>query len=106
MTLEWEGADIDRQHAQAAIEERARLLERQVGESLFIANEFSEISVQRVETRNGTRLLIDSPKSGQWIALDPLELEALTWQTVKTFSEMLGNPDSPLFPDDVRETRE
>ena len=52
-----------------------------------------------METRNGTRLLIDSPKTGQWIALDPLELESLTWQTVRTFSEMIGTPDAPLFPD-------
>ena len=36
--------------------------------------------MSRVETRNGARLLIESPRSGQWIALCPLELEALTWQ--------------------------
>jgi hypothetical protein len=77
VTLEWEGADVDRAAAIAAAEERARL----------------------VETRNGTRLLIDSPKSGQWIALDPLELEALTWQTVQTFSAMIGSPYAPMFPD-------
>ncbi|MCC4266941.1 MULTISPECIES: hypothetical protein [Microbacterium] len=99
MTIEWEGADLDRAAASAAAEERARLLERRVGEPLQIANEFSEITVSRVETRNGTRLLIDSSKTGQWIALDPLELEALTWQTVRTFSEMIGTPDAPLFPD-------
>nr|WP_274636436.1 hypothetical protein [Microbacterium bovistercoris] len=104
MTLEWEGADQDRQAALTAAEERARLLERQVGESLFIANEFSEVTVRRVETRNGTRLLIDSPKSGQWIALDPLELEALTWQTVQTFSAMIGTPDAPMFPDTPNST--
>lgn len=99
MTLEWEGADIDRDAAIAAAAERARLLARQVGESLEVANEFSQVTVTRVETRNGTRLLIDSPKTGQWIALDPLELEALTWQTVRTFSEMIGTPDAPLFPE-------
>lgn len=99
MTLEWEGADIDRESAITAASERARLLARQVGEPLEVANEFSQVTVTRVETRNGTRLLIDSPKTGQWIALDPLELEALTWQTVTTFSEMIGTPDAPLFPD-------
>lgn len=104
MNLEWEGADVDHAAAISAAEERARLLQRQVGEALFVANEFSEITVQRVETRNGTRLLIDSPKSGQWIALDPLELEALTWQTVQTFSAMIGTPDAPLFPDTLEST--
>ena len=104
MSLEWEGAGRDRQAAIDAAEERALLLARQVGEPLFIANEFSEITVRRVETRNGTRLLIDSPKSGQWIALDPLELEALTWQTVQTFSAMIGIPDAPMFPDTLDPT--
>jgi len=101
MTLEWEGADLDRAAAVAAAEERALLVARTVGEPLMIANEFSEIKVSRVETRNGTRLLVESPKSGQWIALDPLELEALTWQTVLTFSAMIGSPYEPMFPDPV-----
>lgn len=99
MTLEWEGEETDRLAALAAGQERNKLLARQIGEPLTIANEFSEVHVRRVETRNGTRLLIDSPKTGQWIALDPLELESLTWQTVRTFSEMIGTPDAPLFPD-------
>jgi|TARA_B100000378_G_scaffold111553_1_gene89693 hypothetical protein len=99
MTLKWDGADVDRARAMTAAEERSRLLERQVGEPLFIANEFSEVRITQVETRNGTRLVIDSPKSGQWIALDPLELEALTWQTVQTFSAMIGLPYAPMFPE-------
>lgn len=99
MSIDWEGADIDHANAIAAAEERARLVARTVGEPLRIANEFSEIVVTRVETRNGTRLLIDSPKSGQWIALDPLELESLTWQTVHAFSAMIGSPYEPMFPE-------
>lgn len=97
--LDWEGAGVDRQAAIDAAAERARLLERSVGAPLTIANEFSEITVTRVETRNGTRLLIESPKTGQWIALDPLELEAITWQTVQTFSAMIAQPHAPMFPD-------
>ena len=99
MSLQWEGEDVDRRRALAASAERDRLLARQVGPSLRIGNEFSEITVARVETRNGSRLLIDAPKSGQWVALDPLELEALTWQNVLTFSAMIGNPDAPMFPE-------
>lgn len=97
--LEWEGAEIDRSAAIAAAEERERLLARTVGEPLTIANEFCEVEVRRVETHNGTRLLIDAAKSGQWIALDPMELEALTWQTTQTFSEMIARPDQPMFPE-------
>lgn len=97
--LEWEGADLDRRAALEAAAERARLLGRTVGVPLTVANEFSEITVALVETRNGARLLVDSPKTGQWIALDPLELEALTWQTVQTFSAMIAQPHAPMFPD-------
>lgn len=99
MTIEWTGADIDRAAAVGAAEERAQLIAHTRGNPLTVGNEFSEVTVRLVETRNGTRLLIDAPKSGQWIALDPLELEALTWQTVQTFSRMIGVPDAPLFPD-------
>lgn len=73
---------------------------QRVGESITIGNEFAEIRVCKVETRNGSRLLIESPKSSQWIALCPLELEALTWQTPQTFSAMIGNPQAPLITDE------
>tara|TARA_Y100000114_G_scaffold79410_1_gene73143 strand:- start:41713 stop:42021 length:309 start_codon:yes stop_codon:yes gene_type:complete len=99
VTLEWEGEDIDRDNARRAALEHDRLVERTVGVPLTIANEFSEIRVSHVETRNGSRLLIESPKSGQWIAVDPLELEALTWQTTQTFSAMIASPFEPMFPD-------
>jgi hypothetical protein len=76
---------------------RRRLLEHAVGEPLVIANEFAEIHVVCVSTRNGIRLLIDSPKSGQWVTVDPLELEALTWQGPATFSAMVGHPFESLL---------
>lgn len=78
-------------------DELAGLRSQQEGAEIVIANEFSEIRVAKVRTRNGSRLLIESPKSGQWIALCPLELESLTWQTTQTFSAMVGNPFRPLF---------
>jgi hypothetical protein len=82
-------------------EQRRALAARQRGFALEIANEFAEVRVSRVETRNGTRLLIESPKSGQWVALCPLELEALTWQGPETFSAMVGHPFGPLIaPED------
>lgn len=96
----WEGEDADRAAAQRAASARAELVGRAVGDPIVIGNEFSEVRVRRVETRNGSRLLVESPKSGQWIALDPLELEALTWQTPATFSAMIGNPFGPLIAEE------
>lgn len=100
MSIDWDGADKDRQAAIRAGEERAALLETKVGETIMVANEFADMRISRVETRNGTRLLIDAPRSGQWIALDPMELEALTWQTPTTFSAMIARPDAPMFAED------
>jgi hypothetical protein len=95
----WEGEDAAA--ARRAAAERASLLEGARGEVITIANEFAEVRVRRVDTRNGSRLLIESPKSGQWVALDPLEVEALTWQTTATFSAMIGNPFGPLIPEET-----
>lgn len=96
MTLAWEGEEEDRLAAIRAAVERQQLVDRTFGEPITIANEFSEMRVSRVETRNGSRLLIESPRSGQWIAVDPMELEALTWQTPRTFSAMIANPFAPM----------
>ncbi len=76
------------------------LLRGAVGEPLAIANEFTEVVVLRVDTRNGSRLLVSAPKSGRWISLDALELEALTWQNTRTLAAIVGNVDAPLLPDD------
>ncbi len=99
MSLAWEGEDVDAAATSRAAAERAALLEGARGEVITIANEFAEVRVRRVDTRNGSRLLIESPKSGQWVALDPLEIEALTWQNTATFSAMIGNPFGPMIPE-------
>lgn len=75
------------------------LIARSVGETITIANEFTEVTLRRVNTRNGSRLLITSPKSGQWISLDALEIEALTWQNTYTLAAMVGNMHEPLLSD-------
>jgi hypothetical protein len=101
MTARWEDEEADAQAAARAAAQRRELLARQVGEAIELGNEFSDIRVCRVETRNGSRLLIESPRSGQWVALCPLELEALTWQGAQTFSAMIGHPFGPLVgPED------
>jgi hypothetical protein len=60
-----------------------------------IANEFTEVEVDRVRTRNGVRLRIFVPSSGRQILLCPLELEALTWQDHELFSHLLATPGDP-----------
>ena len=82
--------------ATRAAAQRRELLDNQHGEAITLGNEFAQVRVCRVETRNGSRLLIESPRSGRWVALCPLELEALTWQNPQTFSAMIGNPYGPL----------
>ena len=71
-----------------------------VGEPVTVANEFTEVVVQRVDTRNGSRLLITAPRTGRWITLDALEVEALTWQNPRTLAAMVGNSHAPLLPDE------
>jgi hypothetical protein len=84
-------------------EELAQLLQGAVGEPLMLANEFTEVVVRRVDTRNGSRLLINAPRSGHWISLDALEVEALTWQNTRTLAAMVGNSYAPLLPDEPDE---
>ncbi|MFF5991294.1 hypothetical protein [Prauserella flavalba] len=104
MTVRWDGEDEDARAAARAAAERRALLDHQHGPEIVLANEFAEIRVCRVETRNGSRLLIESPKSGQWVALCPFELEALTWQNPRTFSAMIGRPFGPLLGHDEEDT--
>lgn len=100
MTLHWQGEEEEAAAARRAAAEHQELLSHAVGEPVSVGNEFAEVRVLRVETRNGSRLLIESPKSGQWVALCPLELEALTWQSTATFSAMVGNPYGPLISEE------
>lgn len=64
-------------------------------EPLLIANEFSEVHVSTIRTRNGMRLRVRDAKAGREILLCPLELECLTWQDSDTFSAMLRTPFGP-----------
>jgi hypothetical protein len=66
------------------------------GEILSLGNEFAEVLVRKVRTRNGVRLEICSPKLGYAVRLCPLQLEALTWQSSEVFSGFLSNPFGPV----------
>ena len=41
-----------------------------VEQPITVANEFAEVEVRRVDTRNGSRLLISAPRAGRSISLD------------------------------------
>lgn len=56
---------------------------------IIVANEFVDVEVRRVLTRNGVRLEIYSPRRGKRVRLDAMVLDALTWQPPETFSDML-----------------
>ena len=84
-------------------DELQRLLDGANGQPLVVANEFTEVEVRRVDSRNGSRLLIGAPRSGQWITLDALEAEALTRQNSRTLAAMVGNSHAPLLPDEAEE---
>ncbi|GAA2621103.1 hypothetical protein SMC26_17210 [Actinomadura fulvescens] len=60
-------------------------------EPLVIANEFAEVLIEKVQTRNGVRLRIRAPHAGREILLCPLELEALTRQDHDLFSRLLAD---------------
>ncbi len=68
-------------------------------EVLVVANEFAEVRVQRVLTHNGVRLEVSSPRLQRAVRLDPLQLEALTWQETAAFSAMLTEPFGPSGED-------
>ncbi|MFF4806345.1 dihydrodiol dehydrogenase [Streptomyces sp. NPDC001351] len=54
-----------------------------------VSNEFADVRVRKVHTRNGERLEIHAHRRGYRILLDAVELESLTWQTAETFSGFL-----------------
>jgi hypothetical protein len=66
--------------------------------TIRLGNEFSEVVVEPVQTRNGVRLRISVPSSGHQILLCPLELEALTWQDHEFFTKLLATPHGPEEP--------
>lgn len=71
-------------------------LDRSSGPTIELGNEFAEVEIKKIDTRNGSRLLISSPKSGHYITLCPLELEALTWQNQESLSLLIDNPYGPM----------
>ncbi|MBF6440233.1 dihydrodiol dehydrogenase [Nocardia cyriacigeorgica] len=60
-----------------------------------LSNEFADVVVRVVTVGNGERLEITSPRRGTCVRLDPVELEALTWQPSAVFTRMLEGSIGP-----------
>lgn len=56
---------------------------------ILIANEFVDVVVNKVETRNGMRLDIWSPKRGTRVQFDAVALDCLSFQQPEFITEML-----------------
>ncbi|MGO1834424.1 hypothetical protein CZ771_05915 [Actinomycetales bacterium JB111] len=60
---------------------------------IVIANEFADVVVRKVETRNGVRLEIWSPKRGTAIRYDAVALDCLSYQEPEFITGLLArNP--------------
>lgn len=60
---------------------------------IIVANEFADVVIRRVETRNGMRLDIWSPKRGSRVLLDAVALDCLSFQDPELITELLSrNP--------------
>jgi hypothetical protein len=60
---------------------------------IVVANEFADVVVRRVETRNGMRLDIWSPRRGTRVRLDAVALDCLSFQEPELITQLLArNP--------------
>jgi hypothetical protein len=62
---------------------------------IVIVNEFAEVEVRKVLTRNGMRLEIRSARRDTYIHLDAVALDALSWQGPEFLSRLLADEPTP-----------
>lgn len=62
---------------------------------IVVANEFADVVVRRVATRNGMRLDIWSPRRGTRIQLDAVALDCLSYQEPDLITELLTRRPAP-----------
>jgi hypothetical protein len=62
---------------------------------ILIANVFADVVVRKVETRNGMRLDIWSPRRGSRILLDAVALDCLSYQEPELITELLARRPAP-----------
>ena len=61
-----------------------------------LRSEFSVIEVSRDDDANGARLRVYAPETGDFVYLDPLELEALTRMTHEELVRAIPPPSADL----------
>lgn len=62
---------------------------------IVIANEFADVVIRKVDTRNGMRLDIWSPRRGTRILLDAVALDCLSYQEPSLITELLARRPAP-----------
>ncbi|GAB3580856.1 hypothetical protein GCM10027445_51810 [Amycolatopsis endophytica] len=62
---------------------------------IVIANEFVDVVVRKVQTRNGMRLDIWSPRRGSRVLLDAVALDCLSFQEPELISALLQRRPAP-----------
>lgn len=62
---------------------------------ILIANEFADVVVRKIDTRNGMRLDIWSPRRGSRIMLDAVALDCLSFQDPELITELLARRPAP-----------
>lgn len=73
--------------------------------SQLIRNEFALVRISMDESANGMRLLIEDMATGNFIYLDPLELEALTRADHEDFRPLVGYRREEVIPLDDLDLR-
>lgn len=61
---------------------------------IVVANEFADVVVRKVQTRNGVRLELWSPKRGTCVRYDAVALDVLSFQEPEFISDLLARTPS------------
>ncbi|GAB2857089.1 hypothetical protein GCM10022221_65850 [Actinocorallia aurea] len=64
------------------------------GPTQSLSNEFALVRFTPVVTGNGERLLLESPRRGRRVLLDPVVLDALTCFTPEALSDLVISLDA------------
>ncbi|GAA3731102.1 hypothetical protein HDA32_005630 [Spinactinospora alkalitolerans] len=62
---------------------------------IVVANEFVDVVVRRVETRNGVRLEIWSPRRNTCVRFDAVALDCLSYQEPEFITSLLARKPGP-----------
>ncbi|MGC1210365.1 MAG: hypothetical protein WA890_03730 [Micromonospora sp.] len=67
-----------------------RMPEESMPGPIVVSNEFADVVVTQVRSRNGVRLDIWSPRRGSRIQLDAVALDCLSYQSPDVITQMLA----------------